>query len=205
MTDAGGLGEGRMAPVLLLVDNRDSFTFNLAQYLAELGQEVLVRRAQELNLAAVRAMNPDFVVTGPGPGHPKQAELSQQLALELPPQTPLLGICLGHQALAMAYGAQIRRGEEPWHGRVGEIQHGARGLFEGLPDPVSMGRYHSLVVDSNGLPDVLRITARSSDGAIQGLQHAELPRYGVQFHPESILSEHGHQLLRNFLGSRTAR
>ncbi|MFT4649458.1 MAG: anthranilate synthase component 2 [Glaciecola sp.] len=204
MTDAGGLGEGRMAPVLLLVDNRDSFTFNLAQYLAELGQEVLVRRASELDLAAVLQMEPEFVVTGPGPGHPNQAWLSQQLALDLPAHVPLLGVCLGHQALALAYGAKIQRSEQPSHGRVGTIEHDAIGLFRGLPAKLSMGRYHSLVVDPDGLPQVLQVTARTPDGAIQAVQHRELPRYGVQFHPESILSEHGHALLRNFLDVRTA-
>lgn len=202
MTDADGLGEGRMAPVLLLVDNRDSFTFNLAQYLAELGQEVVVRRASDLDVGAVLQMGPKFVVTGPGPGHPENASFSRELPLGLPSDVPLLGVCLGHQALAMAFGAKIKRGDQPWHGRIGEVQHGSSGLFAGLPNPVEMGRYHSLVVDPEDFPDVLEVTARTGDGAIQALRHRELPRYGVQFHPESILSEHGHHLLRNFLERR---
>lgn len=192
-----------MAPVLLLVDNRDSFTFNLAQYLSELGQEVLVERASELSLAQVLELAPEFVVTGPGPGHPADALLSQELALSLPPQTPLLGVCLGHQALALAHGARIRRCEQPWHGRAGTIEHDGEGLFRGLPDRVSMGRYHSLAVDEQGFPGELEISARTPDGSIEAIRHPELPRFGVQFHPESILSDHGHQLLRNFLDLRT--
>jgi anthranilate synthase component 2 len=203
MTDAGALGEGRMARVLLLVDNRDSFTFNLAQYLSELGQEVCVRRASGLSFEEVLALGPEFVVTGPGPGHPNSAPLSQRLSRELPPNVPLLGVCLGHQALALAYGGQVRRCEQPWHGRRGQIEHDGQGLFRGLPRELSMGRYHSLAVDAAGFPDELEVTARTADGTIQALRHRLLPRLGVQFHPESILSEHGHQLLRNFLDYRS--
>ncbi|MDF1837072.1 MAG: aminodeoxychorismate/anthranilate synthase component II [Planctomycetota bacterium] len=188
--------------MLLLVDNRDSFTFNLAQYLSELGQEVLVKRASELTLAGVLEMGPESVVTGPGPGHPKDATLSQELALELPPGIPLLGVCLGHQALALAHGARIRRCDQPWHGRSGTILHDGTGLFRGLPEGVCMGRYHSLAVDGEGFPSELQITAQTSNGSIEALRHRELPRFGVQFHPESILSDHGHQLLRNFLDLR---
>ncbi len=188
--------------MLLLVDNRDSFTFNLAQYLAELGQEVIVERASDLDVGAVLQMGPEFVVTGPGPGHPKKATLSQELALQLPAVVPLLGVCLGHQALALAWGARIKRGDQPWHGRIGAMKHAGCGLFAGLPDPVNMGRYHSLEVDPQGLPPVLEVTAQTPGGSIQALRHRELPRYGVQFHPESILSTNGHQLLRNFLECR---
>ncbi|MCA9002865.1 MAG: aminodeoxychorismate/anthranilate synthase component II [Planctomycetes bacterium] len=189
--------------MLLLVDNRDSFPFNLAQYLSELGQEVLVKRASELTLPGVLELGPERVVTGPGPGHPSLATLSQELARELPIHVPLLGVCLGHQAMALAFGGRIRRCEQPWHGRVGMIEHDGRGLFEGLPSEVAMGRYHSLAVDDEDFPAELEVTARTSDGTIQALRHRTLPRAGVQFHPESILSECGHQLLRNFLEWRT--
>ena len=185
--------------MLLLIDNRDSFTYNLVQYFLELGAEVQVRRAPELDLQGVLDLNPSGVITGPGPGHPSQAELSLALARDLPRAIPLLGVCLGHQALALAYGAKIRRGIIPMHGRTSHLGHTGEGLFEGLPQGFAVGRYHSLVVDAEGLPEELLICATTSDGEIQALAHRDKPHFGIQFHPESILSECGHRLLWNFV------
>ena len=185
--------------MLLLVDNRDSFTYNLYQYFLELGQEVQVHRASDLDLARVLELGPQGVITGPGPGHPSQATLSQELALKLPDSIPLLGICLGHQALALALGAKIARGQQPMHGRASALSHTGEGLFEGLPDGFTVGRYHSLVVDVEDLPADLLICATTDDGAIQAIAHKSRQVFGVQFHPESILSEWGHALLWNFV------
>lgn len=203
----GGSGRASPAPrappnpynpaVLLLIDNRDSFTYNLAQFFWELGVELNVQRAAELSYAQVAALAPAAIVTGPGPGHPRDAHLSLEVARRWP--GPLLGVCLGHQALACAAGAQIRRCETPWHGRTSALQHEGTGLFESLPQPLTIGRYHSLTVEESSLPPELRITARTEDGEVQALAHQERPHFGVQFHPESILSEAGHALLGNFL------
>ena len=186
--------------MLLLVDNRDSFTYNLAQYFLELGQEVRVVRASQLDWRGVQELAPAAIVTGPGPGHPEDAQLSIELAQRW--QGPLLGVCLGHQAMALAAGAEIVRCGVPWHGRASAMQHDGTGLFAGLPNPLTIGRYHSLTVQAASLPDDLHVNARTPDGEVQAITHRGRAHFGVQFHPESILSEHGRALLRNFLDLR---
>ncbi|MEZ5974994.1 MAG: aminodeoxychorismate/anthranilate synthase component II [Planctomycetota bacterium] len=185
--------------MLLLVDNRDSFTFNLYQYLAEIGQDVVVKRAASLDLADVRALGPAAVVTGPGPGHPAEAHLSIALPRALPRRVPLLGVCLGHQALALAYGARIVQLDRPWHGHDATVQTRRSPLFQGLPRQFQIGQYHSLAVDPGSLPACLSVIGSTPDGTVQALRYRHKPQFGVQFHPESILSEGGHALLRNFV------
>jgi anthranilate synthase/aminodeoxychorismate synthase-like glutamine amidotransferase len=183
--------------VLLLLDHRDSFTFNLVQALRGLGADVRVERAEELELADVLALTPERVLLGPGPGPPERASLANELFRC--GRVPALGVCLGHQSLAWTFGARVVRGPRPVHGHADRVVHEGRGVFRGLPDPLTVGRYHSLVVEEPTLPACLEVSARTSDGAIAGLAHRSLPLHGVQFHPESILSEHGERLLANFL------
>jgi anthranilate synthase component 2 len=186
--------------MLLLIDNYDSFTYNLYHYLGELGAEVEVRRNDEIDVAAAMALNPSAVLLSPGPCDPDRAGICLALiAAAAQARTPLIGVCLGHQAIGQAFGGRVVRAAEIMHGKMGIIEHGGRGVFRGLPSPLQATRYHSLVVERATLPDALEITAQTSDGTIMGLQHRSLPIYGVQFHPESIASEHGHALLRNFL------
>ncbi len=182
--------------MLLLVDNRDSFTYNLAQFFWELGVPLEVRRAAQLTYSELLDRNPQAIVTGPGPGHPLDAVLSLQISKAW--QGPLLGVCLGHQALACATGGRVRRCQIPWHGRASAVQHDGTGLFHGLPGALTIGRYHSLTVEEESLPGDWTVTARSADGEIQAMAHKTRPHFGVQFHPESILSEGGHTLLGNF-------
>jgi anthranilate synthase component II len=186
--------------MLLLIDNYDSFTYNLVHYLGELGADVVIRRNDALNVQEAMAMNPAGIVLSPGPCDPDQAGICLALtaaAAEI--RTPLLGVCLGHQTIGQAFGGQVVRCHEIVHGKTGQMRHKATGLFAGLPSPFEATRYHSLVVDRATLPDCLAVTAELEDGTIMGLQHRDLPIHGVQFHPESIASEHGHALLRNFL------
>ena len=186
--------------MLLLIDNYDSFTYNLVHYVGELGAEVVVRRNDALNVQDAMGMRPDAILLSPGPCDPDQAGIClalTQAAAET--RTPLLGVCLGHQAIGQAFGGKVVRHSEIVHGKMGMIMHKGVGLFAGLPSPFEATRYHSLVVQRDSLPDVLEITAELEDGTIMGLQHKELPIHGVQFHPESIASQHGHALLRNFL------
>lgn len=186
--------------MLLLIDNYDSFTYNLVHFLGELGADVVVRRNDVLDVSAAMAMNPAGILLSPGPCDPDQAGIClalTQAAAES--RTPLLGVCLGHQTIGQAFGGQVVRAREIVHGKMGRIRHTGAGVFAGLPAPFAATRYHSLVVDRDTLPDCLEITADLDDGTIMGLQHRDLPIHGVQFHPESIASEHGHALLRNFL------
>ncbi|NNU80694.1 aminodeoxychorismate/anthranilate synthase component II [Halovulum dunhuangense] len=186
--------------MLLLIDNYDSFTYNLVHYLGSLGAEVVVRRNDALDVQAAMAMRPSGIVLSPGPCDPDQAGICLALThAAAETGTPLLGVCLGHQTLGQAFGGKVVRHTEIVHGKPGIIHHKGQGLFEGLPSPFSATRYHSLVVAREGLPDCLEVTAWLEDGTIMGLRHRELPLQGVQFHPESIASEHGHRLLRNFL------
>lgn len=186
--------------MLLLIDNYDSFTYNLVHYLGELGADVLVRRNDALDVQQAMALNPSAIVLSPGPCDPAQAGICLPL-VHAAAETgmPLLGVCLGHQAIGEAFGGEVIRCHEIVHGKMGQMQHNGQGLFAGLPSPFAATRYHSLVVDRATLPDCLDITADLEDGTIMGLQHKTLPIHGVQFHPESIRSEHGHALLRNFL------
>ena len=184
---------------VLVIDNYDSFTYNLVQYLGELGQDVTVRRNDEVRLSEVSAMNPAAVVLSPGPGTPADAGVSKDLLLELGPTMPMLGVCLGHQCLGEAYGGEIRRASQVMHGKVSRVMHNSQSVFRGIANPFAATRYHSLVVQRDGLPNTLEVTAWTDDGTVMGLRHREYPLAGVQFHPEAILTEHGHQLLTNFL------
>ena len=186
--------------MLLLIDNYDSFTYNLVHYVGELGADVVVRRNDALNVQEAMAMNPAGILLSPGPCDPDQAGICLALTeAAAETKTPLLGVCLGHQAIGQAFGGKVVRHSEIVHGKMGHITHTARGLFAGLPSPFEATRYHSLVVERSSCPESLEITAELEDGTIMGLQHRELPIHGVQFHPESIASQHGHALLKNFL------
>jgi anthranilate synthase component 2 len=188
--------------MLLLIDNYDSFTWNLVHYLGELGAEVMVRRNDELDAAAALALRPEGIVLSPGPCAPPQAGVCLALVgAAAAARVPLLGVCLGHQAIGEAMGGRVIRAPEPVHGKLGVIHHAGRGVFAGLPSPFRATRYHSLIVERPTLPEALEVTAWLEDGTIMGLAHRERPIEGVQFHPESIASEHGHALLRNFLRS----
>ena len=186
--------------MLLLIDNYDSFTYNLVHYLGELGAEVSVHRNDALDVQAAMALNPAGILLSPGPCDPDQAGICLALtAAAAETRTPLMGVCLGHQTIGQAFGGKVVRHSEIVHGKLGQMRHTGKGLFAGLPSPFPATRYHSLVVARDSLPDCLDITAELEDGTIMGLQHKELPIHGVQFHPESIASEHGHALLKNFL------
>jgi len=188
--------------VILLIDNYDSFVFNLARYVGELGAPRLVVRNDALTLEEIAALGPSHVIISPGPCGPEQAGISVALVQRFSGRIPILGVCLGHQAIGHAFGARIRRAKRPMHGKTSLVRHEGCGLFRGLPQPLRVTRYHSLVVDALGLPDVLRVTARSEDGEIMGLAHVQHPTFGVQFHPEAVLTEAGHALLANFLECR---
>ena len=185
--------------MILLIDNYDSFTYNLVHYLGELGARVTVWRNDMISVEDALALKPDAVVLSPGPGRPESAGISLDLVRNAPADLPILGVCLGHQTIGQAFGGKVVRAPEIVHGKMGTMQHTGTGLFAGLPTPFSATRYHSLIVDRATLPDCLEVTAELDDGIIMGLQHRELPIHGVQFHPESIRSEHGHALLKNFL------
>jgi anthranilate synthase component 2 len=186
--------------MLLLIDNYDSFTYNLVHFLGELGAEVIVRRNDALDVDEALALAPAGIVLSPGPCDPDRAGICLPLvAAAARRRLPLLGVCLGHQSIGQAFGGRVVRARVPMHGKVDLVRHDGRGVMQGLPVPFRATRYHSLVVEREGLPDCLEVTAETSDGLIMGLQHRELPIHGVQFHPESIASEHGHDLLRNFL------
>ena len=186
--------------MLLLIDNYDSFTYNLVHYLGELGADVVVRRNDSLDAAAALALQPDAVVLSPGPCDPDRAGVCLPLiAAAAEARLPLLGVCLGHQAIGQAFGGKVVRAPQPIHGKVSAMFHEGKGVLKGLPSPFDATRYHSLVVERATLPACLEITATTEDGLIMALQHRELPVHGVQFHPESIASQHGHAILKNFL------
>lgn len=185
--------------MLLMLDNYDSFTYNLVQYFGELGENVEVRRNDQVCVADIAAMKPQRICVSPGPCSPAEAGISVELIRHFAGKLPILGVCLGHQAIGAAYGGDIVRARQIMHGKVSDITHTGTDVFSGLPSPFLVTRYHSLAVRRDTLPDCLEITAETSDGEIMGLRHKTLPVYGVQFHPESVLSEHGHALLKNFL------
>jgi anthranilate synthase/aminodeoxychorismate synthase-like glutamine amidotransferase len=189
------------APRVLLIDNYDSFTYNLYQYLCELGADVTVVRNDAISVDEARAMRPDLIVISPGPGVPRDAGISIELVRAMGPTTPVLGVCLGHQAITEAFGGVVSRAPELMHGKASPIEHDGRGVFEGLPSPFSAIRYHSLCAAPEAVPASLEVTARSDSGVIMAVRHREFPVHGVQFHPESILTEHGKDLLANFLKS----
>jgi anthranilate synthase component 2 len=187
------------APRILLIDNYDSFTYNLYQYLCELGASVTVVRNDAIDVEQARALAPDFIVISPGPGVPRDAGVSVELVRALGPSTPTLGVCLGHQAIAEAFGGVITRAPELMHGKASHVYHDGSGVFEGLPSPFLAIRYHSLCAAPEAVPADLEVTARTDTGVIMAVRHRSYPVYGVQFHPESILTEYGKELLRNFL------
>ncbi|MDX2289533.1 MAG: aminodeoxychorismate/anthranilate synthase component II [Hyphomicrobiaceae bacterium] len=185
--------------MLLLIDNYDSFTYNLVHYIGELGVESIVRRNDHLSTAEALAMNPQAIVLSPGPCTPNEAGICLDLITAAAGRIPLLGVCLGHQSIGQAYGGKVIRAPEPMHGKLSTIRHPGKGLFKGLPKAFEVTRYHSLIVERASLPKCLRVTAETDDGLIMALEHKEHPVHGVQFHPESIASEHGHAILANFL------
>jgi anthranilate synthase component 2 len=189
--------------MVVVVDNYDSFTYNLVQYLGELGAAVTVMRNDVVAVNAIAAARPDRIVISPGPGRPEDAGVTMEVIRQLGPETPILGVCLGHQAIGAAFGGSVVRATTPMHGKTSTIEHNGRGLFTGLTAPFPASRYHSLVVAEDGLPEELEVTARTQgDGVIMGLRHRTLPIHGVQFHPESILTGEGMRILRNFLDGK---
>jgi anthranilate synthase component 2 len=185
--------------MLLMIDNYDSFTFNLVQYFGELGQEVRTVRNDQIDVAGMAALKPARIVFSPGPCTPAEAGVCVEAVRHFAGRVPMLGVCLGHQAIGAALGGRIVRAHLPMHGKTSAIEHDGRGVFKGLSQPFTVVRYHSLVIERASLPSDLAVTATSGDGEIMGVRHRNLPLEGVQFHPESILSEHGHAMLRNFL------
>jgi anthranilate synthase component 2 len=191
--------------MILLIDNYDSFTWNLVHYLGELGEDVAIRRNDELSPADAIAMRADAIVLSPGPCDPDRAGICLDLIAASRGRVPILGVCLGHQAIGQAYGGSIVRASAPMHGKLSRIRHNNRGVFRGIESGFEATRYHSLVIDPATLPACLEVTAKTDDGVIMGVQHRDAPVFGVQFHPESIASQHGHALLRNFLDLAGAR
>jgi anthranilate synthase component 2 len=185
--------------MLLMIDNYDSFTYNLVQYFGELGQEVRVFRNDAITVKEIAAMNPDYLVISPGPCSPKEAGISVEAIKTFAGKLPILGVCLGHQSIGYAFGGEIIHAKQLMHGKISAVHHTNVGLFSGLPNPFHATRYHSLAIRRDTLPACLEVTAWTDDGEIMGIRHKEFALQGVQFHPESIMTEHGHALLKNFL------
>lgn len=188
--------------MILVIDNYDSFTYNLVQYLGELGEEITVRRNDEIDIPTIERMNPDHILISPGPRTPNEAGISLELIETFKGRIPIFGVCLGHQTIGQAFGGEIVRADKLMHGKTSEILHDGRTIFAGVPSPFTATRYHSLIIRRETLPDVLEISAETEDGEIMGIRHKHYPIEGVQFHPESIMTEYGLQLLRNFLSTR---
>ncbi|HXR45606.1 MAG TPA: aminodeoxychorismate/anthranilate synthase component II [Pseudolysinimonas sp.] len=186
--------------MVLVIDNYDSFTYNLVQYLGELGAEVRVRRNDQVGLDEVAEMTPEHIVISPGPGRPEDAGVSMDVIRRFGPTTPVLGVCLGHQAIGMVYGGTVTRATAPMHGKTSTVVHDGKGVFDGVGSPFQAGRYHSLVVSGDGFPTQLQASAHTKeDRTIMGVRHISYPVHGVQFHPESVLTDEGRRILRNFL------
>jgi anthranilate synthase/aminodeoxychorismate synthase-like glutamine amidotransferase len=186
--------------MVLVIDNYDSFTYNLVQYLGELGADVRVRRNNEVTLGEIEAMAPDQILISPGPGRPENAGITPDVIRRFGPTTPILGVCLGHQAIGMVYGGTVCRATVPMHGKTSTVVHDGRGVFSGMTGPFEAGRYHSLVIASDTVPEALEVSARTKeDGTIMAVRHRTYPVHGVQFHPESVLTEEGRRILQNFL------
>lgn len=188
--------------MILVIDNYDSFTYNLVQYLGELGEEIVVKRNDEIDLDGIAALKPDHILISPGPCSPNEAGISLAVIDRFKGEIPIFGVCLGHQSIGQAFGGEVVRAEKLMHGKTSEIFHNGTSVFEGLPSPFTATRYHSLIVRRETLPDCLEITAETAEGEIMAIRHKEYPIEGVQFHPESIITEHGHKMLRNFLSRR---
>ncbi|MCM3786521.1 aminodeoxychorismate/anthranilate synthase component II [Neobacillus mesonae] len=191
--------------MILVIDNYDSFTYNLVQYLGELGEEIEVRRNDEIDLKGIEALAPNHILISPGPCTPNEAGISLDVLTHFKGEIPIFGVCLGHQAIGQAFGGKVIRAERLMHGKTSPIHHEGQSVFEGLPTPFTATRYHSLLVERDSLPDCLEITAETEEGEIMGLRHKEYPIEGVQFHPESIVTDYGHQMLRNFLRTKKQR
>ncbi|WP_337103180.1 aminodeoxychorismate/anthranilate synthase component II [Paenibacillus sp. YIM B09110] len=189
--------------MILVIDNYDSFTYNLVQYLGELGEEIVVKRNDEIDLAGIEALKPDHILISPGPCSPNEAGISLSLIDHFKGVIPIFGVCLGHQSIGQAFGGDVVRAEKLMHGKTSLIHHDSKSIFEGMPSPFTATRYHSLIVRRETLPDCLEITAETDEGEIMGLRHKEYAIEGVQFHPESIITEHGLTMLRNFLQNKT--
>jgi para-aminobenzoate synthetase component II len=189
--------------LILVIDNYDSFTYNLVQYLGELGQEIVVRRNDEIDLEGIAKLAPDHILISPGPCTPNEAGISLALIERFKGEIPILGVCLGHQSIGQAFGGEVVRADKLMHGKTSDIIHDGRSLFEGLPSPFTATRYHSLIVKRDTLPDSLEITAQTEDGEIMGVRHKEYTVEGVQFHPESIMTDHGLRILRNFVAQNS--
>jgi anthranilate synthase/aminodeoxychorismate synthase-like glutamine amidotransferase len=185
--------------MLLIIDNYDSFTYNLVQYFGELGAKIEVKRNDEITVSEIKALRPEAVVISPGPCTPKEAGISNEVIAEIGFELPVLGVCLGHQCIGHVYGADVVRAGRLMHGKTSPIQHDGTGVFAQLPDPFDATRYHSLIIDPPTVPDVLVVNAQTAEGEIMGVRHRKFPIHGVQFHPESILTRHGKELLANFL------
>ena len=186
--------------MVLVIDNYDSFTYNLVQYLGELGAEIRVRRNNAITIGEIEAMAPEEILISPGPGRPEDAGITPDVIRRFGPTTPILGVCLGHQAIGMVYGGTISRATVPMHGKTSTVVHDGKGLFDGITEPFEAGRYHSLVIAGDSVPAELEVSARTKeDGTIMGVRHRTYPVHGVQFHPESVLTEEGRKILRNFL------
>jgi anthranilate synthase component 2 len=185
--------------MFLLIDNYDSFTYNLSHYMGEVGADVVVRRNDAITVDQIIAMAPEGIVISPGPCDPDRAGICLETIERLQRSIPIFGVCLGHQCIGQVFGGKIERAPKPMHGKMSTITHSGTGIFSGVPSPFQATRYHSLTIAPNSMPNCLEITARSEDGVIQGVSHRELPIHGVQFHPESIASEHGRVILRNFI------
>lgn len=185
--------------MILVLDNYDSFTYNLVQYLGELGEEVKVYRNDEIDISGIKELAPDHILISPGPCTPNEAGISLEVITTFKGIIPIFGVCLGHQAIGQAFGGKVIRAERLMHGKTSPIHHHGTSVFEGLPSPFTATRYHSLLVERESLPECLEITAETEEGEIMGLRHKDYPIEGVQFHPESIITDHGHQMLRNFL------
>ena len=190
--------------MILLIDNYDSFVWNLARYVSELGMKRLVMRNDAVDLAGIETLAPTHIILSPGPCGPLEAGISNAVIERFGPRVPILGVCLGHQCIGHAYGGIVDRARRPMHGKTSLVTHDASGLFAGLPNPLRVTRYHSLIVRDARLPDCLEVTARSEEGEIMALRHREYPVAGVQFHPEAVLTQEGHRLLRNFLDGGTS-
>lgn len=185
--------------MILVIDNYDSFTYNIVQEMGEMGVEIEVARNDQISLDDIRAMRPDHIVISPGPGTPDDSGVSLDVLRYLGETTPILGVCLGHQSIGQVYGGVVSRAPHLMHGKTSMIHHNGNSMFEGIPSPFEATRYHSLIVQPDTLPDCLEVTARTEDGIIMGLRHKQFPVFGVQFHPESILTAHGPRILKNFL------
>ena len=196
---SGPTGVLKEDTMLILIDNYDSFTYNLWHYLGELGASAVVHRNDRISVDDLQALDPEAIVISPGPCDPDRAGICLELIARMGNATPIFGVCLGHQAIGQAFGGRIERAPAPMHGKVSAIEHDGRGVFLGLPSPLRATRYHSLTIAPDSMPECLEVTAWTDDGVVMGVRHKELPLHGVQFHPESIESEHGHEILKNFL------